>query len=513
MILQSGAHRAVALVAAIIWFTPAIAAPQGDTQNRVAQAQRLRDAGNFAGAAELLRAQVAQNPNDGEAARLLGQTLYWLKDIPGARAAYEAARVRHPEDTTLRLQYARMLAETGDHARARGLLTPQLDIPATRADAETLLGMIAYWEGDLSGARNSFTGALQANPNQEEARRQLQEILSATAPWIRLSSGGWSDNQPLDWVAFGIEAGWFATPLSEFTVRVQPTHYWANSTTQTVGLAEVGFTHYLPAAHLETELDAGAVRRSQSADAWDWTGRAALGFRLPKHVTLRGRFDRTPYFHTISSLTTPVMVDTVAAVLHFGDVRGWLGEAAFEHQRYPDNNAIQTGYGWLLAPLIHRTAVEVQAGYAFADSNADSSRFVLAQPIQPFLPGDPRFNLAGIYSPYFTPLHQVTNSALVAFTLKAARKATFRVDGSYGFHATDDAPFFAASGGQAVLSTYPRRFSPWNARASLNITLREGVTLEPSAEMGRTAFYSWVAGGLQLTYHFPGSAAPPARTK
>ena len=503
----------VVLLGAILWTMRVIAAPQAGAQDGIAQAQRLRDAGNFAAAADLLRAQIAQNPSDGEAARLLAQTLYWLKDIPGARAAYDTALAQHPEDTTLRLQYARMLAETGEHTRARGLLTPLVDNGATRAEAETVLGMIDYWEGDLSGARNFFTSALQANPNQEEARRQLQEIRSSTAPWFRLSSNVWRDNQPLDWVAGGIEAGWFVTPLTQLTARVQPTQYWSNALTQTAGLVEFGVTHYVPAAHLETELAAGAVRRSQGFDAWDWTGRAALGFRLPRHVTLRTRFEHTPYFQTISSLTTPVMVNTVTALLHFGDVRGWLGEAAYQHQMYPDNNAIQIAYGWLLAPIVHRKAVEIQAGYAFGDSNADSGRFVLADPVQPYLPGDPRFNLAGIYSPYFTPLHQVVHSALASFTLGPASKTNFRVDGSYGFHATDDAPFFSVVGGPAALSTYPRTFSPWNVRASLNVKLREDLTLEPNAEMGRTVFYSWVAAGLRLTYHFPGAAAPPARTK
>lgn len=87
------------------------------------------------------------------------------------------------------------------------------------------------------------------------------------------------------------------------------------------------------------------------------------------------------------------------------------------------------------------------------------------------------------------------------------------MDGSYGFHATDDAPFFSVAGGQPVLGTYPRKFTPWNVRASLNIILHEGLTLGPNAEMGRTVFYSWVAAGLQLTYHFPGAAALPARAK
>jgi uncharacterized protein (TIGR02996 family) len=510
---RAGPREAVVLLAVVLWIPPVAAAPQAQTQDPIAQAQRLRDSGNFSAAADLLRVQLKQNPDNGEVARLLAQTLYWLKDLSGARAAYETALLRHPEDTTLRLQYARMLAETGERTRARGLLTPLPAVAAARAEAETLLGTIAYWEGDLSSARNSFVAALQVNPNQEEARRQLQEILSSTAPWVRLSSSGWRDNQPIDWAAFGVEAGWFATPLTELTVGVQPTQYWANDLTPTVGLAEAAITHYIPSARLEMELAGGAVRRWQGVDAWDWTGRAALGLRLPRHVTLRGRFERTPYFHTVASLTMPVMVNTAAVVLHFGDVRGWLGEGAYEHQSFPDNNAVQTGYGWLLAPLVHRNAIEIQAGYSFAASSAGSSRFVLARPAQPYLPSDPRFDLAGVYSPYFTPNHQVIHSALAALELRPARNATFRVDGSYGFHATDNAPFFAVSGGQVVPGTYLRTFSPWNVRASLKMPLREGLTLEPHAETGRTAFYSWVAAGLQITYRFPGASAPAAAAK
>src|SRR6266566_9167391 len=126
----------VECLAVVLCISPVSAASQVDTQGALVEAQRLRDAGDFAAAAKLLRVQIAQKPDDGEAARLLAQTLYWLKDIAGAHAIYDTAILRHPEDTTLRLQYARMLAETGEKARARELLTPLLSISATRGEAE-----------------------------------------------------------------------------------------------------------------------------------------------------------------------------------------------------------------------------------------------------------------------------------------------------------------------------------------------------------------------------------------
>jgi tetratricopeptide (TPR) repeat protein len=457
---------------------------QAQAQTPLAQAQRLRDTGNFAEAAALLRSQLEQNPDNGDVARLLAQTLYWFKDFPGARAAYETAMARHPEDTRLRLDYARMLAETGEGSRARDLLMSLVSIPGFGAEAETLLGTTYYWDGDLTQGRRRFEEALRANPNQEDARRQLQEIRAVTASWIRVSSSVQRDNQPLVRATFGFEAGWFATPLTQLTFRVEPQQYWRSSAAdRTVGLAEVALAHYQPRAHLETELAIGAVNRLHGSDPWDWTGRAALGFRLPKQLAVRARLERTPYFAAQASLDTPVMVETAAGLLHWGEIRGWIAEAAYQYHRYPDRNVVQAAYGWILAPLVHHNRVAVQAGYGFATSDANESRF----------------GTTGQYSPYYTPDQVQTHSILAGLRLGAIGRTSLRLDTSYGVRATDNAPFLTVSGGTVVRDTYKREFSPWNVRAGLKIPVGETLTLEPTAEGGRTIFYTWAGAGFQIT--------------
>ena len=336
----------------------------------------------------------------------------------------------------------------------------------------------------------------------EEAQRELQEILISTAPWFRVSSNAWHDDQPLNRLALGLEAGWFATPLTEFTARFQPMPYRFDGSSRTVGIAEAAVTRRMPAVRLDTELAAGGIRRPQGGGSWNWTGRAAMGLHLPAHVTLRARVERTPYLSTGASLNTPVMVQTVTGTLHWDGARGWLGEASYQRQRYPDDNASRTAYGWLLAPLIFREHLEIQGGYAAAASNAKSSRFVLVRPNQPYAPSDPRFDTTGHYAPYYTPSHLVTHSAIAALTLRNGRRTTFRTGGAYAVRATDDAPFFDVSGGGALRSTYSRQFSPWNIHASLKIDVRDHFTIEPSGEIGHSAFYSWATSGFQITYHF-----------
>src|SRR5438046_2077539 len=94
-------------------------AQAGAPRDSLAVARQLRDSGRLSDAASLLRAYSERHPSDGDAARLLSETLYWLKDMAGAQAVAEQSLGRNPNDTALRLQYARMLAEMGDRSRAR----------------------------------------------------------------------------------------------------------------------------------------------------------------------------------------------------------------------------------------------------------------------------------------------------------------------------------------------------------------------------------------------------------
>jgi tetratricopeptide (TPR) repeat protein len=491
-----------AVVALLAIGAPALAA-QAPALDVLAQAQRLRDAGDLAAAAQVLKTQLAREPNNGDVARLLAQTLYWLQDVTGAQAVYETALARHPQDTTLRLQYGRLLVETGQPARARALLVPLQRVPPAQTEATALLGTLAYWEGDLTTARRFFDEVLRAEPTHVEARRQFEEIRAASAPWVRVFSGLSHDDQPLDRLALGVEAGWFPTPLLPVSVRVEPTWYRLDdSTSRRILAADAAVSHFAPALRLETQLAGGMFQRSRRAEGTDWKGRAGVGVRLPRHVTLRVRAERAPYLYTLSSLDAPVIVRSGTALVHWQDPRGWLGEGAYQHQRFPDGNTIRTVYAWQLAPLVYRAMAELQAGYSFTTEHTDESRFVLASPTQPYPPGDPLFSTAGRYAPYYTPSNLVSHSVIAAAALRPSDRATLRVGATYALRATEEAPAFVVSLGQVQRTLTSRELSPWNARGSIDVMLSRDATLTATGEHGRTAFYEWSTAGLQITYRF-----------
>ena len=489
---------------------PAIVRAQAQSvQDARTEAVRLRNAGDFRGAVAVLRPHLERYPNDGDALRLLAETLYWLKDFAGARAVSERALVAHPEDTDLRLQYARMLIETGFAARAHEVLAP-VGSPSTRGRADAILGTLAYWEGDLTNANHLLESAIASGDTDPAIRRMHTDIAVLTAPWVGVSPAYQHDDQPINRTSLGAEAGWFPVPSTSFALHAQGLRFQLGDTaTRNASEADLTLSHYAAAAHTEIEIAAGAVTRSFGASS-DFTGSAALAIRLPTDIKLGIRAYRAPYFATEASLSQAVMTSTGIAYAHLDDPRGWLGEAAYQLQRYPDSNNLTGAYVWLLAPLVHSSDLTLRAGYSGSLQTSSESRFSLVRPRQAYLPGDPRFDLTGAYQPYYTPIDLQSHSAIGAITAHLSRVTTFNANGSYAFRATETAPTLLVlttnAPNMVQRFTYTRNFNPWKAHASLEIQPSTDLSFVASGDIFRTGFYTASSASVALVYRLAGRA-------
>jgi len=314
----------------------------------------------------------------------------------------------------------------------------------------------------------------------------VQEIYAMTSPWVRVSPALWHDDQPYTRGAMLVEAGWFPTPLAPVRVRLQPMHFTNDeaSTTMWSGDAELGY--FAPHLRLETMIAGGIVHRDLSGTrSTDWKGSASIGVRFPRQATVRARVDRTPYLATPASLASNILTRTIAGEFQWNDPRGWLAQAAVQRQLFPDDNAVHTVYGWVLAPVVRRPRGELHAGYAFATDNADESRFV-----------------ASGYEPYYTPSHVVKHSLVASVMARPAPRVTFRAGGAYAVRATEDAPSLVTSGGRTQRVFAQREFQGWDARSSLEFATANAVTVGVSGQFGRGAFYQWATGELSITYRF-----------
>lgn len=475
----------------------------------VLAAIELRNAGDLAGAVRLLRIRLSEQPEDSEAIRLLAQTLYWLKEFDHARSVYDTALRRHRNNVDIRLDYARMLVEVGDRKHARLLLAPLLDYEAARARALTLIGTLDYWDGRLTAAAGRFRAAIEADAGSTEARRQWREIAMISAPWVRIGFEAAHDDQPIDRLTPSVQAGVFLTPLwsLELTGR-SDAHRSGDTLSQTVRSGAASLKGYAPRLRLETELSGGLLHRSFGTSRGDWTGRLQGRIRLPGHLTIGARAERKPYFHTIASLTLPVSVRELTALVGLDDPSGWLGEAALAKSRFPDGNSMTSGYAWLLAPILRRGGNAVSLGYGFSAQDTRESRFVLAGSSQPTPPGGPGFDLSGRYVPYYTPDDVVIHSAIGNMTLRPGRGTTISGHGAWPVSAHEIAAAFTNSGPPptAQEGTFRRSFTPWDVRLSIAQALAPGWSVHASGEHHRTAFYTASTGAIAIEYRFSAAA-------
>ena len=479
----------------------------------IAEARRLRDAGEYAAAAAILAPYVASHPEDVGTARFSALMWYWSKDVPSARATYEAAFERHANDADLRVEFARFLVDLGETTRARSLLVPLVDtgpriLPATHR-AMTLLGTLDYWRGDFAGARRRFIETLRLDSTDADARRQLREIELASASWVRVGASGWHDDQPLDRGALELEGGWFASPVTPLSVRVGSIRFSLDRASETVSRAEATLATFLAGPRLDLSVGGGVLNRT-FGEASDWTGHASLGFRLPRNVVLEGRFERAPYLNTTASLGTTVMTQTVDGTLRWRAPSGWMGDATARREAFEDDNAITTGYAWVLAPLLRRASGQLQLGYGFSAQAAKHSRFIPREEDLNRPPGQPRTSVRGIYDPYYTPRNLRVHSALVSAAARPSPSWSLTGNGSYGFHVRDEAPVLVVvprpPNADIVRAYYARDFTPWNVRAALEGSATESVRLALTAEHGQAAYYAFTTAGVRLTYVFVAAA-------
>jgi hypothetical protein len=479
----------------------------------VAEARRLSDAQEYKAAAALMSPYLESHPNDIGAARFGALMAYWSKDFGAARTIYDRALLQAPSDADLNLEAARFFAETGSRARAREVITPLAagprDLPATR-QAVALLGTVEYWDGNRRRAKSLFIEALQLDSGDVEARRQLREIELASASWIAMGAAISHDDQPIDRVLPDAELGWYANPVTPLSLRFSSTASSQDEISESVSVVEGTATTYLPGAHLDLSLSAGFLSRT-FGEKTDWTGRATLGFRLPRNLVIEGSVQRAPYVNTVASLTKAIMSQTVAGTLRLRESKRWLGEASARREMFEDDNSITTAYAWALAPVAIRARGQIQLGYSFAAQSAERSRFVGRPDELNFPPGQAPPSVRGYYDPYYTPRNLRAHSVLAAAKLLPSERWSISANSALGVAASDDAPALFTTPARPpdidVARTYYRRsFTPWKIDGVLEAKVSDAVRLGFVAEHSNGAFYAQTTAGVRLTYTFVAAA-------
>jgi tetratricopeptide (TPR) repeat protein len=427
------------------------------------QARTARDERQFARAIELTRRYLEQQPADGGAHWMLGQLLYWQRDVGGAVHEYERALALLPEDVTLRVDYARMLYQIGRfHSSARVL------------DA--------------------------ANASNPEASTLRRELSAAMAPWVNAAVRVDDDDQPRRNIALQVEHIRLLSDQVSARAWVNPRLITNPKSTlrETRVDATAGLTWRAP--RIGMALTGGA---SGAAGVWRPIGSALLALPLARGVELNAIASRAPYESTLASLDSLILMSSIDAGLDAANSPRWAGAARIHVDWFDDANVVVSTYAWVLAPI----ASWLRAGYAGAWQDSRESRWV-RDPRLPDQPGPPARadTIAGRYAPYYTPIAVTTHAALIATALSVG-KSQVRARAALPIYATEQAPVLLGGQGQSIVrTTFARRYHPWTVAAGWSRNVSPALQWSIDAEYERKTFYRIGRVGLSLQWR-PGADA------
>lgn len=163
------------------------------------QAQRAREADDFASAVRLFEEALVESPDSRATWQAYADLLeYELSDFEGAREALLHVERLGPDDPALQYRLAQLEIWTDRTDRARTRLVALLSVvesdpegadPVSVADIQAMLGDLERWDGDRVAAARRYGLALDADPSNPRALDGLAELDAEVARVMREVEG------------------------------------------------------------------------------------------------------------------------------------------------------------------------------------------------------------------------------------------------------------------------------------------------------------------------------------
>ncbi|MBS1595229.1 MAG: tetratricopeptide repeat protein [Bacteroidetes bacterium] len=457
------------------------------------QAQQLVVQHKFRAAERILRPE-ASGSSDVSLLWYYGQVAHWAGHDRGAAKSFDLALDQDPDNTKLRLDYARMLYEAERLNAALRQLDKVMTKDTNDAEAHLIRSNIYRWYARYQPARRDTRDVLDRYPDNATAQDLSLALDEATAPYLRYTVGYQRDDQPMQVIGISVESGlsysWLLNPKVQATDR----EFYAAGKWNVTLAASLGNKFVFGKAGTDVSLSLG-VFKSFSAGT-DWTGDVTVRQKLYKYLSLQLQAGRAPYLSTLSSASLSLMQNTLGASLILNKENSWSAQAAYSYQFFNDHNPIQTASVWALSQPVKASVFSFRFGYGYRYTTSARSTYrsvkSLSEILATYTAGE---QIAGIYDPYFTPLRQHIHSAIIAIGIRPARFVSIGIKGDIGFYAQAQNPYLYLDKTSADViylasGSYKEVFHPYRLSANIDFKLSRRISLGADYAYTSAFFYA-----------------------
>jgi tetratricopeptide (TPR) repeat protein len=431
--------------------------------------------------------------------QLQAQLAYWLQKNRLADSLFNHAISRQANLPALNMDYGRFLFETGRYKESVMYLEKVENDSLYAAEAKLNLAYIDYWEMNYGKAQERVGELLLRYPDFTAAKDLSLAIKKSKSLHWEAGIDFISDDQPYRqthafFKGYFLRSKWLAP---QFSLHGASLHPEKGDGVQTMELW-LGNGMRFGSNGPSLNINGGMFFHEYESKAkvmYDVTIRQ----QIQKGLNIELNASRKPYQYTLSSVPLSLLSDHLHGALSL-DHKDWLGKAAWETNKFPDNNKVSTGYFWGLAPVLRKENVLLQAGYGFTYANSDTNRFVQKPTSQPPVPGE----VEGWYNPYFTPIDQQIHAVLAAAKFQFSNVVTLHVHAQYGVFAKNTTAWFYrnAPGNNAplLMGSIPVEYHPVSFSIAFAWKLNDRLVLHPGYDYNHLFFFTSHRVGVKINF-------------
>lgn len=502
MPLRHKVYAVITFIVAFIVIAVPLQAQNSLVNQTVNKAKMLRNQKRFGEAAQVLGNFEKKYPGNLWVEQLYAQTLFWMKDYRRAERIYRRAIGFHPNDLTLKYDYAVMLYAENRLNDAKNQLQNYLRLKPDDAKVQAFLGKILYYQGNVHQAEKHLKEAVRLHPGDQKTEQLYREVYRIVQPQLTVKADFMSDDQPMQALGATLRFGWFVSNGLDFDLSGNAFNYSQIANPGLITRAEIGNRFHFPKAKMELRLS-GAWFYANSTQTQDWGGSANLKKKFGKYfgVTLDAR--RTNYSYTTASVNDNLlMMDQYSLDFTLGKSNGWNGMAGGRYQFFSDDNYVNAFYLWFLSKPLDISGLKLSFGYAFNYMDSKEDRFVPKTTMNANIDTTQTIQVEGIYVPYYTPHNQYANSVLVNFNYHFSPYAAIYGHASIGVYSQTKAPGYVLYDFQYIKSFSYQSYTPLDLGLSFHTDISRKVSLSLSYNYLQTYYYSSHNVHFVFKYYF-----------
>jgi len=403
----------------------------------------LTNNGKFEEAQIILERCHRQNPKDFKITVLCGQIAYVNKKYDVFINMYTEAMELKPNNFSIKLEYAKMLFDINEWETAYPILIEYLKYNPDNIDALMDKAKIDKNNEDYYAAYSSLSTLLTKDPTNAEARDLQYEVNLLKSKWAKLSANYATNSQPFDMIMPVLEGGIYFGPLTSPKVKLSPILFQRNQGSNiNVYRAQVENRSFFK--DLGIGMDAGIGLIMFPGTEFDATAKIKFDKYAERYILLSLGGERKPFFGSLYSIDSTIMVHTAFSSLELITKESWNGKGVFETTFFDGiENPITTVSAYLMAPRLKWKDFDFKAGYGINFSTSKVDKFYSDKTDAQIIgSGNSIPIFTGNYYPYYTPKNQLVNSFLFALGFVPSKETKITLNASYGFLGEAEKPYF-----------------------------------------------------------------------